>query len=121
VLAFPEFLFVTLLSGKLLHELALAGREFGGDFDFERDEVVAATAGVYVRYTLATEFEDFAALGAGRNPQLQLAVDGFDGNFGAEGRLHHGDFGVGENVLIMPFETARFNPNMDVEVAFALG
>jgi hypothetical protein len=71
--------------------------------------------------TLATEFEDFAALGAGRNPQLQLAVDGFDGNFGAEGRLHHGDFGVGENVLIMPFETARFNPNMDVEVAFALG
>ena len=90
---------LTGFPGKFIEQLLLAGGQLGRCLHPHDDQLVTATVTLQNRYPLAVQYKYLAALGAGRNLQLDLAFKGRNFKFAAESRLGKGDRNLADEVV----------------------
>ena len=103
---------------ELLQEPLLLLVQVARDQHAHQDLLVAPAVPVQMRHPLAAQHLDLARLGAGREGHLFVAVQGGDGQGGAQGRLHHGEVDAVEDVVVAPLEQLVLrHPHPHVQVA----
>ena len=105
--------------GEFPQEFLLFGIEVFRYGDRDLDVVVAtAVLGPQDRYAFAADAEDRPRLGAGRDGQLDLAVQGFDEDLRPQGSLGEGNRFLGQDVVAFTGELGiAADEDIDVQIA----